>query len=99
MSDIKEKMLIAVNLERYKEARPQICEVKVGGIKANTIIVNWLTGSYSAPWKPHKIRQGRHMVVLEEEIPKSSVILQNILLTEKRKLKKATIRTLRSLYT
>ena len=62
--------LVACYLEKYKDEEPQIG--KILQIKTETVIVNWMSGSYSDYWYPCKVQRQPWT----EEIPTSSIICE-----------------------
>ena len=92
---IEEGQLVALNVENC-HLRPLIA--KVLEIKAETIDVVWLEGSYCKPWKIAKKKQGRALVDWIDGVPKSSVLLFDFQFTKTDRLRKATIEHLKEAY-
>ncbi|KXJ10088.1 Nipped-B-like protein A [Exaiptasia diaphana] len=88
-------VLVAVNVSTYPE-RPQIG--KIVKTERDTIEIDWLIGTWTTQWKPHKVRRGKESIVWRECVQKSSVLSSGFTLTPGNKLREATKRELKALY-
>ena len=78
---IEKGQLFALNVENC-HFWPVIA--KVLEIKAETIDIVWLEGSYCKPWKVAKKKQGHVLVEWIDSVPKSSVLLFDFQFTKNR---------------
>ena len=66
-------MLVACYLAEYDDEEPQLGEVL--SLKGQSMIVQWMIGSYTKPWKVYKQKTGKELVPWTEEVPTSAAIL------------------------
>lgn len=95
LEELEPGMMVALDYEAYTE-RPLIGEVKE--VKKDTILIVWYGGSWSSKWQIAKKNKGRKKVEWLEEVPKDTVVLFDFSLTNKGKLRGATVRALRESY-
>ena len=66
-------MLVACYLAQYDDEEPQLGEVL--SLKGQNMVIQWMIGSYTKPWKVYKQKIGKELVPWTEEVPTSAVIL------------------------
>ena len=95
LEGIKVGHLVALNVENCA-LRPLIA--KILSFCDNELEIVWLEGSYTAPWKIAKKRDGRTLLDWTDRVPKQSVILFDFELTKSNRLRKATVEHLKAAY-
>ena len=86
---------VALLVKKYNE-RPQIGRVKE--VKGDKIRVEWYDGTWNGKWKMYKYREGRRMVVWEEDLEKTCIISKDISFTRDSRLDSKTKKELRNAY-
>ena len=95
MQAINVGMLVAVNIEKYKD-RPLIG--KVLEVSGDSIVLEWMVGSYSGIWKEWKGREEGEVVTYTDVITIENIVCTDIHFTPSKRLPPNIIKTLKSLY-
>ena len=95
VSSIEEGMMVALNLEKYPE-KPQIA--KVLSITGDNVEVLWYHGTWTGPWRVHKVRKGRNMVDNKETVSRDAIKIFNFTLTPMNNLRNLVKDKLKAIY-
>lgn len=87
--------IVACYLSEYQDEEPQIG--KILRCNENHYILEWMTGSYSKPWRVYKEKKGKEYVAWSEEIPKAAVLC-SVSLSESNRLPENLVEKLKTLY-
>ena len=87
--------MIAVRSNKYRE-RPLLGRITT--VKQDTVVFDWLVGSYSGTWKDWRGRENGKSVIYSDELPTSDILMTSITLTKAKKLQPQTVATLKELY-
>jgi len=86
---------IAVQSNKYCE-HPLLGYVT--SVKRDTVVFDWLVGSYSGTWKEWRGRGKGRSIIYSDELHTTDIIMTSITLTKGKKLPPQTVATLKELY-
>ena len=67
-------MIVACYMPKYADEEPQLGKLVAVENNSNSVLIEWMTGTYSEPWIIYKYRSGGSYKTWRDTIPTSSIL-------------------------